>query len=365
MPYTLFIARRYFFSRKQKTVINIISWISLVGIAVSTAALIVVLSVYNGIGNLTQSLFNSFDPELLVQPAKGKTFHTADLAFDQLQQMPEVAAVSQMVEENRLHICHWFTVDDWVYYTDRCHYPEFTDNYIQAPVLHRRKEDGTQDTRVAELPIAAATCESGCLYCQPDSHYGSGLYRTRPNGSEAQQIYDEPINRFYFDGGCLYILDPYGLLRLSTDGSTRERIIDSSEYSAVGISDISFDDKCIYYLADLPGDWLNNQYLYRVNKDGSQKAQLTQTTTRAYAVSGDSVYFVGGDSAVSDQHLYRLTKTDHRAAMVSWRRVDSDRDSLLYDGTFLYVYFIDGTEHDDCMGDSWETSHLYKIKCDK
>ena len=67
----LTIARRYFFSRKQKTVINIISWISLVGIAVSTAALIVVLSVYNGIGNLTQTLFNSFDPPLLVQPVEG------------------------------------------------------------------------------------------------------------------------------------------------------------------------------------------------------------------------------------------------------------------------------------------------------
>ena len=96
----LFVARRYFFSRKQKTVINIISWISLVGITVSTTALIVVLSVYNGIGVLTQSLFNSFDPELLVQPAKGKTFHTADMPFQQLQQMPEVAAVSQIVEEN-------------------------------------------------------------------------------------------------------------------------------------------------------------------------------------------------------------------------------------------------------------------------
>ena len=79
MPYTLFIARRYFFSRKQKTVINIISWISLIGIAVSTTALIVVLSVYNGIGNLTQSLFNSFDPHLLVQPAKGKTFHLSTI----------------------------------------------------------------------------------------------------------------------------------------------------------------------------------------------------------------------------------------------------------------------------------------------
>ena len=99
-PLTALVAWRYFFSRKQKTVINIISWISLVGIAVSTAALIVVLSVYNGIGILTQSLFNSFDPELLVQPAKGKTFHTADIDMARLQQLPGIAAMSQMVEEN-------------------------------------------------------------------------------------------------------------------------------------------------------------------------------------------------------------------------------------------------------------------------
>lgn len=94
------IARRYFLSRKQKTVINIISWISLVGIAVSTAALIIVLSVYNGIGNLTQTLFNSFDPPLLVQPAKGKTFHLADFDYNALCSTPGVATVSQIVEEN-------------------------------------------------------------------------------------------------------------------------------------------------------------------------------------------------------------------------------------------------------------------------
>ena len=94
------IARRYFLSRKQKTVINIISWISLVGIAVSTAALVIVLSVYNGIGNLTQTLFNSFDPPLLVQPAKGKTFHLADFDYNALCSTPGVATVSQIVEEN-------------------------------------------------------------------------------------------------------------------------------------------------------------------------------------------------------------------------------------------------------------------------
>lgn len=100
MPLHLLIARRYFFSRKQKTVINLISWISLIGIAVSTTALIVVLSVYNGIGNITQGLFNSFDPPILVQPAQGKTFHTDDIPLDQVRALTGVTAVSQLVEEN-------------------------------------------------------------------------------------------------------------------------------------------------------------------------------------------------------------------------------------------------------------------------
>lgn len=94
------IARRYFFSRKQRTVINIISWISLIGIAVSTAALIIVLSVYNGIGKVTQTLFNSFDPELVVQPAQGKTLHLHDIDYDALSRTDGVATVSQIAEEN-------------------------------------------------------------------------------------------------------------------------------------------------------------------------------------------------------------------------------------------------------------------------
>ena len=94
------IARRYFFSRKQRPVINIISWISLIGIAVSTAALIIVLSVYNGIGQVTQTLFNSFDPELVVQPAQGKTLHLHDIDYDALCRTDGVATVSQIAEEN-------------------------------------------------------------------------------------------------------------------------------------------------------------------------------------------------------------------------------------------------------------------------
>ena len=100
MKLSTFIGRRYLFSRKEKTIINLISWISLVGITVSTLALIVVMSVYNGIGQLTQSLFNVFDPELLIEPAEGKTFHTSAINNDAIVGTDGVAQVSQIVEEN-------------------------------------------------------------------------------------------------------------------------------------------------------------------------------------------------------------------------------------------------------------------------
>lgn len=100
MNLPFFIARRHLFSRKQKSVINIISWISFIGIAVSTMALIIVLSVYNGIGNLTQGLFNVFDPELKVEPVKGKSFHLTDIDEAGLRSIKGVATYTQLVEEN-------------------------------------------------------------------------------------------------------------------------------------------------------------------------------------------------------------------------------------------------------------------------
>lgn len=90
------IAVRYLFARGQRSVVHAISWISLVGLLVSTAALIIVLSVYNGIGELTKSLFNTFDPELIIEPAEGKTLH-AD-AID-LSAIDGVETVSQIVSE--------------------------------------------------------------------------------------------------------------------------------------------------------------------------------------------------------------------------------------------------------------------------
>ncbi|MBR6844099.1 MAG: ABC transporter permease [Bacteroidales bacterium] len=90
------IAVRYLFARGQKSVVHAISWISLGGLLVSTAALIIVLSVYNGIGELTKSLFNTFDPELIIEPAEGKTLYAGDI---DLSNVDGVECVSQIVSE--------------------------------------------------------------------------------------------------------------------------------------------------------------------------------------------------------------------------------------------------------------------------
>ena len=101
------IAVRYLFSRGQKSVVTVISWISLIGLLVSTAALIVVLSVYNGIGEITKSLFNTFDPELVIEPSEGKTFRIADIDYRVLCSADGVEQVSQIVRETA-----WLTYGD-------------------------------------------------------------------------------------------------------------------------------------------------------------------------------------------------------------------------------------------------------------
>jgi lipoprotein-releasing system permease protein len=98
----LFVARRYFFSKKSQRAINIISLISVIGVMIGTGALIVVLSVFNGFESLVVSLYNSFDPELKVTVNEGKTFPADSIHIYQLKNLEGVEAVSQTLEENAL-----------------------------------------------------------------------------------------------------------------------------------------------------------------------------------------------------------------------------------------------------------------------
>jgi lipoprotein-releasing system permease protein len=102
MNFSAFVARRYFFSKKSHNVINIISGISLVGVAVCTMALIIVLSVFNGFDGLIKSVFSSFDPDVKITPAHGKVFDPNTPAFDSIRALSSVEVVCGTIEENVL-----------------------------------------------------------------------------------------------------------------------------------------------------------------------------------------------------------------------------------------------------------------------
>ena len=90
MNFPFFIAKRYFSTQKSSNFVHIISWVSLFGVAIGTAALIVVLSVFNGFEDLVLSMYNAFDPHLKITATEGKVFNPDDanalvLTFDEIE----------------------------------------------------------------------------------------------------------------------------------------------------------------------------------------------------------------------------------------------------------------------------------------
>ena len=94
MRLPLFMAFRYLFSRKRVGAINIISGISVAGVAFGTAALLCTLSVFNGFRDLIGSLYTTFDPPLEVVPTQGKFATADDPALLKMRQLKEVKAAS-------------------------------------------------------------------------------------------------------------------------------------------------------------------------------------------------------------------------------------------------------------------------------
>ncbi|HPF89460.1 MAG: ABC transporter permease [Flavobacteriales bacterium] len=102
MNLPLLFARRYLFAKRSTNAINIITAISILVIAVVTAAMVVVLSTLNGISDLVDSIYSPFDQDLTITPAVGKTFDRKDLDLEEVLALPEVRNTSWVIEENVL-----------------------------------------------------------------------------------------------------------------------------------------------------------------------------------------------------------------------------------------------------------------------
>ena len=90
MNLSLYIARRYLFSKKKHNAVNIISAISVCGVALATMALVCTLSVFNGFQEMVSSFFTNFDPQLKITINQGKVFDPNELRIKRMESLPQV-----------------------------------------------------------------------------------------------------------------------------------------------------------------------------------------------------------------------------------------------------------------------------------
>lgn len=102
MNLSLYIANRYLFAKKSHNAINVISGVSVCGVALATLALVCTLSVFNGFQDLVATLFTAFDPQLKIVATSGKVFDAQDSRIQTIRQMPEVAVFSESLEDNAM-----------------------------------------------------------------------------------------------------------------------------------------------------------------------------------------------------------------------------------------------------------------------
>jgi len=99
LSFPLYIAKRYLFSKKSTSAINIISYISVFGLSIGTAALVLVLSVFNGFEDLLSGLFSNFNPDIKIEILEGKSFEPHDEKIKDIFDLENVLAIAQTLEE--------------------------------------------------------------------------------------------------------------------------------------------------------------------------------------------------------------------------------------------------------------------------
>ena len=102
MNLSFYIAKRYLFSKKSHNAINVISGVSVCGVALATLALVCTLSVFNGFQDLVATFFTAFDPELKITATSGKVFDGHDIRIEKLHDFSEIEVFSESLEDNAM-----------------------------------------------------------------------------------------------------------------------------------------------------------------------------------------------------------------------------------------------------------------------
>jgi lipoprotein-releasing system permease protein len=254
-------AWRYFKSKKSTNAINLIAWISVTAIAVGSAALIIVLSVFNGFEDLVKGLYSDFYADIRVAPTTGKTFHLNQDQFKKIKSTSGVLGLSAIVEEKAVlmngdcsSIVYIRGVDD-----------QFTSVSKVSNHIRRGKFDlGTAD--VPKIVVGAGIENAACVDVE---RAVAPLTLYMPNRSATSFVSADALNAFNVqavgtflvqqDFDNKYIFSNIGFLRFMMD-------LQADEYSALDIKAGTEADKVKKELQILLGNKFLVQTRYEQNQ---------------------------------------------------------------------------------------------------
>jgi lipoprotein-releasing system permease protein len=213
--FPFFVSRRYLFAKKSHSAINIISLISIIGVAVGTMALVVVLSVFNGFDDLIKSLFNSFDPDIKIALNEGKAFVPDSIKIIHLKNIPDIVEVAEVVEENAL-----FQYQGKTYIAT---IKGVSPNFSAVSDVEKKITEGKFLLQSGNVPFAVVG-QGVAYYLSVNTHIGDPLVINVPRRTgEITLVPEEMFNKKYIvpsgifsieqDFDAKYVIVPIGFAR--------------------------------------------------------------------------------------------------------------------------------------------------------
>ncbi|WP_214073863.1 ABC transporter permease [Mucilaginibacter sp. dw_454] len=263
MNTSIFIARRYLVSSKKMHVINIISAVSMAGVLIGTAALIIVLSVFNGLEKVIIGQNSNFAPDLRIEARLGKSFNPHTAYFDELHKNPHVFSFTQILQDKVM-----------IQYREKPYIGRITG--VSEEFLRNRKLDSTilegsfaLHTNNSPMAVIGVTVHNSLAVSPGNTVYPLQIYAPRRGAASAISPGDEFITRSIYTSGVFSIQQDYDDMVVVPIEFTRELFDEPVNVSSL---DINFKKG-----ADITA--IQNKLQAEIGKDFTIKNRQEQDTS--------------------------------------------------------------------------------------
>ena len=231
MNTSIYIAKRYLFSRKKMHAINIISGVSMLGVFIGSAALVIILSVFNGLEKVILSLYSNFTPELKIEPRQGKTFDPNTPYFNALHRDPKLISYTEVLEDKAL--IRYGTTGQYIG-TVR----GVSDEFLKNPQLDSTIEKGsfTLKDKGRYLAVIGATVQGKLSVNIHDQLSPLQIYSPRRDASSSADPMSAFTVRYIYPSGIFNIQQDFNGIIITPIEFMRDLLNEPKNISAINLN---------------------------------------------------------------------------------------------------------------------------------